>query len=34
MSFGGGNSGGGSQVQSVNPYQPNRASLKSNFIRS
>ena len=27
MSFGGGNSGGGSQVQSVNPYQPREPAL-------
>ena len=27
MSFGGGNSGGGSQVQSVNPYQPAEPAL-------
>ena len=27
MSFGGGNSGGGSQVQTVSPYRPARPAL-------
>ena len=34
MSFGGGNSGGGSQVQTVSPYETCKTSFKSNYIRS
>ena len=34
MSFGGGNSGGGSQVQRVDPYAPAEPALNQITIRS